>query len=55
MSINLTEGPEELAVERRGRGSTGRPEKIPEKVEEDMLAEVQRLRAENMYLKTCNP
>ena len=49
--IYLTEGPEGLYVERRGRGSTGRPAKMPKKVEEDLLAEVQRLRAENAYLK----
>ena len=49
--INLTEGPEGLAVERRGRSSTGRPKKMPKEVEEDLLAEVQRLRAENEYQK----
>ena len=49
--IYLTEGPESFAIERRGRSSTGRPRKLPKKVEEDLLAEVQRLRAENAYLK----
>ena len=49
--IYLEEGPKGLAVERRGRGSTGRPKKLPKAVEEDLLAEVQRLRAENDYLK----
>ena len=50
--IYLTEGPEGFAVERRGRGSKGRPPKqLPKAVEEDLLAEVQRLRAENDYLK----
>ena len=49
--IYLEEGSEGLAVERRGRGSTGRPKKLPKEVEEDLLAEVQRLRAENDYLK----
>ena len=49
--IYLTEGPEAFAIERRGRGSTGRPRKLPKEVEEDLLAEVQRLRAENEYLK----
>ena len=50
--IYLTEGPEGLAVERRGRSSKGRPPKqLPKEVEEDLLAEVQRLRAENAYLK----
>ena len=42
--IYLEEGPEGLAVERRGRKSTGRPKKMPGKVEEDLLAE-------NAYLK----
>ena len=50
--IYLTEGPEGFAIERRGRGSKGRPPKqLPKKVEEDLLTEVQRLRAENAYLK----
>jgi len=49
--IYLEEGPEGLAIERRGRGSKGRPRKLPKEVEEDLLAEVQRLRAEVDYLK----
>ena len=49
--IYLEEGPEGLAIKRRGRGSTGRPKKLPKDAEEDLLAEVQRLRAENDYLK----
>ena len=49
--IYLTEGPEGFEVERRGRGSKGRARRLPKKVEEDLLAEVQRLRAENEYLK----
>lgn len=49
--IYLEEGPEGLSVERRGRSSTGRPKKLPKDVEEDLLAEVQRLCAENDYLK----
>lgn len=49
--IYLTEGPEGFSIERRGRGSTGRPRKLSKEVEEDLLAEVQRLRAENDYLK----
>ncbi len=49
--IYLTEGPEGFAIERRGRSSTGRPKKLPKEVEEDLLSEVQRLRAENAYLK----
>jgi transposase-like protein len=49
--IYLTEGPEGLFIERRGRKSTDGPKNLPEAVEEDLLAEVQRLRAENAYLK----
>ena len=50
--IYLTEGPEGFAIERRGRGSKSRPPKhLPKDVEEDLLAEVQRLRAEVDYLK----
>ena len=51
--IYLAEGPEALDIERRcrGRGSSGRPRKLPKEGEEDLLAEVQRLRAENEYLK----
>ena len=49
--IYLEEGPEGFQIERRGRNSTGRPRKLPKEAEEDLLAEVQRLRAENEYLK----
>ena len=53
--IYLTEGPEALHVERRGRESkgnpNGRPPKFDKKLEEDLLAENQRLRAEIAYLK----
>lgn len=49
--IYLTEGPEGFLVERRGRGSKGRPQKLPEAVEADLIAENQRLRAEVAYLK----
>ena len=49
--IYLMEGSEGLYIERRGRGSKGRPSKLPKNVEEDLLKEVQRLRAENAYLK----
>jgi hypothetical protein len=52
--IYLEEGPEGLYIERRGRGSTGRPPKLEKKTEEDLIAEVQRLRAENDYLKKLN-
>ena len=49
--IYLEEGAEGLRIERRGRKSTGRTPKLEKKVEEDLIAEVQRLRAENAYLK----
>ena len=49
--IYLTEGPEGLYIERRGHGSKGSPAKFSKEVEEDLLNEVQRLRAENAYLK----
>ena len=48
--IYLSEGPEAFAVERRGRSSKGRKQ-LPKAAEEDLLAEVQRLRAEVDYLK----
>ena len=51
--IYLEEGPEGLYIDRRGRsGKGGRPPKqLKPEVEEDLIAEVQRLRAENAYLK----
>ena len=51
--IYLEEGREGLYVERRGRsGKGGRPPKqLKPEVEEDLIAELQRLRAENAYLK----
>lgn len=58
--IYLEEGKEGFYVERRGRacaaGGTqkGRKPKLDKKVEEDLIAEVQRLRAENAYLKKLN-
>ena len=48
--IYLEEGPEGLAAERRGRKSS-RPAKLSKAVEEDLIAENQRLRAEVDYLK----
>lgn len=52
--IYLEEGKEGLNIERRGRKSTGRSPKLKKKVEEDLISEVQRLRAENAYLKKLN-
>lgn len=52
--IYLEEGPAGLYIERRGRKSTEQTKKMPKEVEEDLLAEVQRLRAENAYLKKLN-
>lgn len=58
--IYLEEGPEGLYVERRGRASAasgtqkGRKPKLDKKVEEDLIAENQRLRAEVDYLKKLN-
>ena len=55
--IFLEEGAEGLMKERRGRGLTaegkkrGRPPKLDKKVEEDLIAENQRLRMEIEYLK----
>lgn len=55
--IYLEEGAEGLMKERRGKASAasgtrkGRPPKLDKKVEEDLIAENQRLRMENEYLK----
>ena len=55
--IYLEEGAEGLMKERRGRASKvdgiakGRPPKLDKKIEEDLIAENQRLRMENEYLK----
>lgn len=50
--IYLEEGAEGLMTERRGRKSTGRPKKkLDKSVEEDLIAENQRLRMELEYLK----
>ena len=53
--IYLEEGAEGLMKERRGKsninGRRGRPPKLDKKVEEDLIAENQRLRMEIEYLK----
>ena len=49
--IYLTKVPDGLAIERRGRRSTDRPKQLSQKVDENLLAEVQRLRTETAYLK----
>ncbi len=52
--IFLEEGAEGLMKERRGNsngGKKGRPPKLDRKVEEDLIAENQRLRMEIEYLK----
>ena len=49
--IYLEEGAEGLMKERRGKKSSGRPPKLDRKVEEDLIAENQRLRMEIEYIK----
>ena len=51
--IYLEEGAAGLMEERRGRKSTGRPKKKPldKSVEEDLIAENQRLKERNEYLE----
>ena len=56
--IYYEEGPEALLEERRGRKSMGNKKSSKQKKDvnenEDLLAEVQRLRMENEYLKKLN-
>ena len=54
--IYLEEGAAGFMTERRGRKSTGRPRKQPldKSVEEDLIAENQRLRERNEYLEAEN-
>lgn len=47
--ICLEQGAEGLYAEFRERKSTGRSPKLKKAVEEDLIAEVHRLRAENAY------
>ena len=52
--IYLEEGAEGLAVERRGRKRTVGSVKLSKAVEENLIAENQRLRAEIDYLKNLH-
>jgi len=58
--IYLEEGAEGLYIERRGRATAisgkmkGRPAKLNKQIEEDLIAENQRLRMEVDYLKKLN-
>lgn len=58
--IYFEEGPEVLYIERRGRATNenapgkARKKSLDKKTEEDLVAEVQRLRMENEYLKKLN-
>ena len=51
--VYLTEGAVGFMVERRGRKSTGRPSKKPldKEIENDLIAENQRLKERNEYLE----
>lgn len=50
----MEEGVSGLYLEHRGRGKSQRAATPPKTVEEDLIAEVQRLRAEVDYLKNLN-
>ena len=52
--IYLEEGPEGLYQDRRGKKSKGRKPAMDKKVEQDLIAENQRLRAEIDYIKKLN-
>ena len=56
--IYYEEGPQGLYIERRGRSknmsSKPRKKNLNKEVEEDLIAENQRLRMENEYLKKLN-
>jgi len=55
--IYYEEGPQSLYIERRGRSkkmSSKQKKKLSNEVEEDLIAENQRLRMENEYLKKLN-
>ena len=54
--IYYEEGAKGLMEDRRGRTKGNKPEvkKLSKETEEDLIAEIQRLRAENAYLKKYN-
>ena len=51
MRIYQAEGARGLAIERRGRKPKDRTEELANKAQQELLNELQRLRAENEYLK----
>lgn len=52
----MAEGPESFSIERRGHSGYGRPlKRVSQGFEKELLAQVQRLEAENRYLKNCRP
>ena len=54
--IYLAEGTEGFSVERRGHSGSGHPlKRVGQDREKELLAQVQRLEAENRYLKNCRP
>ena len=54
--IYLAEGPEGFSVERRGHSTPAHPlKRVSQDREKELLAQVQRLEAENRYLKNCRP
>lgn len=52
--IYLEDGVEGFYVERRGRRAAGCPPKLNARFDEQLVGELQRLRAENAYLKNLN-
>ncbi len=52
--IYLTYGADGSYPERRGRGGKGKLSKPPKQMEEDLIIENQKLRAENDYLKNLH-
>lgn len=50
--IYLMEGPEGLAIERRGRGREGRPSKFPKEVEDNLFTTTVRIKASRINMQT---